>query len=227
MDDGNNPEHAGRGLSAGQMVILFLAGAAVCALCFSAGFIVGYNEKSSKPAPVTEKLTESSDIPPVVTQDPQIMSGETSRKRSKEDKSGLSEASPEPLRPQPRTSPTSEVADAQTKPESEPRMPLAVMPSRGAGAAASGRAARETPAGPIGSGIMIQVAATGTKADAEKMVKALVTLSYPAVLVTPDQAHASDNLFRVQVGPYATRETAEKIRARLIQDGFKQPFIKH
>jgi len=75
--------------------------------------------------------------------------------------------------------------------------------------------------------MMIQVAATGSKADAEKMVKALQALKYQVVLVTPQQAHSGDNFYRVQVGPCATRETAEKIRDRLIQDGFKQPFIKH
>lgn len=228
MEEDNNPEHVAKGLSAGQMVILFLAGAAVCALFFAAGFIVGYNEKSSTAAPVTEKLTESSDIPPVVTQDPPRQPGETSRKGAKESKIASSEAPPEPLRPQPRTSPTAEGAEGQTRSELEPRLPPAVMPSKGASpATALGRTTHGTPSGPSASGMMIQVAATGTKVDAEKMVKALQTLSYPAILVTPQQAHASDNLYRVQVGPYATREIAEKIRARLIQDGFKQPFIKH
>jgi cell division septation protein DedD len=228
MDDGNNPEHIAKGLSAGQMVTLFLAGAAVCALFFAAGFIVGYNEKSSTAAPVTEKLTEPSDIPPVVTQDSPRQAGEFPRKGSKEDKSASSQAPPEPLRPQPRSLPTTEVAEAQTKPELEPRLPPAVMPSKGASpATAAGGTPHATPGGPSASGVMIQVAATATKVDAEKMVKALQSLSYPAILVTPQRAHASDNLYRVQVGPYATREIAEKIRARLIHDGFKQPFIKH
>lgn len=74
---------------------------------------------------------------------------------------------------------------------------------------------------------MIQVAATGTRPDGEKMVKTLKGMNYPAVLVSPQQARAGDNLFRIQVGPFATRESAEKTKARLMQDGFKQPFIKH
>ena len=108
-------------------------------------------------------------------------------------------------------------------------MPTTVMPSKrpGGPAEVTGGPSRGSLAAPRGAGMMIQVAATGSKADAEKMVKALQTLSYRAVLVTPHQARASDNLYRVQIGPYATRETAEKIRDRLIQDGFKQPFIKH
>jgi cell division septation protein DedD len=74
---------------------------------------------------------------------------------------------------------------------------------------------------------MIQVAATGTRADGDKLVKALKSLNYPAYLLTPEQAHATDSLFRIQVGPYPTRESAEKEKLRLMQDGFKQPFIKH
>lgn len=74
---------------------------------------------------------------------------------------------------------------------------------------------------------MIQVAASGTKPDGEKLVKALKSLDYPAVLVSPEQAHAGDNLFRIQIGPFATKESAEKTKARLMKDGFKQPFIKH
>jgi cell division septation protein DedD len=74
---------------------------------------------------------------------------------------------------------------------------------------------------------MIQVAASGTKADGDKLVKALKSLNYPAVLLSPAQAHATDNLFRIQVGPFPTRESAEQTKTRLMKDGFKKPFIKH
>ncbi len=223
MDDGNYSEQPSRGFSAGQMVVLFLAGVAVCAVFFTIGFLVGYNEKSSNAAPVTEKLADSSDIPPVVGQDSPKASAESRRAG----KTASSESRAEPLRPEPRTSPADQDASAQAKSESEPQMPTAVMPSKKSGTAPSVMKSPEPSATPSTSGVMIQVAATGTRPDAEKLVKALKTLSYPAVLLTPEQAHATDNLFRVQVGPYASRDVAEKIRDRLIQDGFKQPFIKH
>jgi cell division septation protein DedD len=81
-------------------------------------------------------------------------------------------------------------------------------------------------AGEVGVGFTVQIAASRTKQDAEALVKILEGRGYPVFLVTPEYAHASDNLFRVQVGPFTSREDAEKVRAKLTQEGFK-PFIRH
>jgi cell division septation protein DedD len=70
------------------------------------------------------------------------------------------------------------------------------------------------------------VAALRTKQDAEAVVDILKAKGYPVFLVTPEYAHADDNLFRVLVGPFKTRDDAEKVRAQLAQKGFK-PFIRH
>ncbi len=78
----------------------------------------------------------------------------------------------------------------------------------------------------MGDTFTVQVAATRTRQDAESMVKLLKARGYAVFLVTPEYAHANDNLFRVQIGPYPTREAAEKIKNKLAQEGFK-PFIRH
>jgi cell division septation protein DedD len=78
----------------------------------------------------------------------------------------------------------------------------------------------------VGQGITLQVAALRTKPDAEALVDILKTRGYPVFLVTPEYAHADDNLFRVQVGPFKTHEDADKVRNKLSQEGFK-PFIRH
>jgi cell division septation protein DedD len=70
------------------------------------------------------------------------------------------------------------------------------------------------------------VAALRTKQDAEAVVDILKAKGYPVFLVTPEYAHVDDNLFRVQVGPFKTRDDAVKVRTKLEQDGFK-PFIRH
>ena len=75
-------------------------------------------------------------------------------------------------------------------------------------------------------GFTVQVAASAAKADAEEVVKILKARGYPVFLVLPEYVHANDNLFRVQVGPFTSRNDAEKVRAKLVQEGFKQPFIK-
>ena len=49
---------------------------------------------------------------------------------------------------------------------------------------------------------------------------------YPVFLLTPENAHVDDSLYRVVVGPFKTRDEADKVRDRLKDDGFK-PFIRH
>jgi len=61
--------------------------------------------------------------------------------------------------------------------------------------------------------------------DAASVVKVLRGRGYHAQLVPPQHAHAKDSLYRVQVGPFAQRENAEKTLAKLKHEGFK-PFIR-
>ncbi|HEV2350000.1 MAG TPA: SPOR domain-containing protein [Terriglobia bacterium] len=227
MGHESSPEQAVKGLSAGQMVLLFLAGAAVCAIFFSAGFVVGYNEKSSKAAPLTEQVSDSAEIPPVITPEQPRPSSQAGRAAPKIQTLAASGDHPEPLRPRPLSAPSNQAPDSPSKYEVESRLSPAMGPANSSVVAAVNNAASSRgPAGDAGP-FMIQVAATGTKPDADKLVKALKSLNYPAVLLTPEQARAGDNLFRIQVGPFSTRESAEKTKAKLMQDGFKQPFIKH
>ncbi len=74
-------------------------------------------------------------------------------------------------------------------------------------------------------GFTVQVDALRARQDAEALVRILKTRHYPVFLVTPEYSNSTDNLYRVQVGPFISREDAENVRARLVQEGFK-PFIK-
>jgi cell division septation protein DedD len=98
------------------------------------------------------------------------------------------------------------------KEEREPGLGAAATPPAGAGE--------------VGVGFTVQIAASRTKQDAEALVKVLEGRGYPVFLVSPEYAHANDNLYRVQVGPFTSKEDAEKVRAKLMQEGFK-PFIRH
>jgi len=57
------------------------------------------------------------------------------------------------------------------------------------------------------------------------MLGVLQSRGYTALILTPQQAHATDNLFRVVTGPYKTRVEAEEARSKLAAAGFK-PFIR-
>jgi DedD protein len=66
---------------------------------------------------------------------------------------------------------------------------------------------------PIG-GFMVQVAAVTKQEDAEALVSALRKKQYPVLLMNNDQ------LYHVQVGPFADLKDAEAMKARLVGDGY-------
>ena len=229
MGRGENPEYVAKSISGGQLVLLFLVGAAVCGGFFSAGFWLGHNERESALAPVTERVSQPTDVPPLVTQESPSPVDDSGAPAHKGVTTAAGEAKPEPLRPQPLSSSTGQSTEAPAKPginkSSAAAAPQEVADSNPS--AIPNAALLRDPVSGAGSTFLIQVAATATQPDAVKMVKALKALDYPVIFVTPEQAHSGDNLFRVQVGPFSTRESAEKVKAKLIQDGFKQPFIRH
>ena len=213
-------EHEERSHSARYLILIFLVCVATCGVFFSLGFLVGYNERASRSVPSTEVVTSPPLIPPTVNPPPESA----------------------PVTPQ-------EAAAGHAAPSSVPD--TVVVPPGGAGtnpAAPSGKPAvvaspaaqppaapqpapnppspPATAAGEVGEGITLQVSAGRNKQDAEHLVDILKTGGYPVFLVTPEYAHADDNLFRVLVGPFKTRDDAEKARAELAQKGFK-PFIRH
>ncbi|MFB3916580.1 MAG: SPOR domain-containing protein [Terriglobales bacterium] len=67
----------------------------------------------------------------------------------------------------------------------------------------------------------VQVAAVSKQQDAEALASALRKKSYQVNVITP----TSDNLFHVQVGPFADIKDAEAMRTRLLSDGYN-PIVK-
>lgn len=76
-----------------------------------------------------------------------------------------------------------------------------------------------------GGGYAVQVFAGNNSADAVNLAAALKARQYPVFVVRPVPGGA-DALYRVQVGPYATEQEAEEMRARLAADGYNA-IIKH
>jgi cell division septation protein DedD len=201
MTDRLHPDHDERGLSARQLVLVFLGIVTVCAVFFAAGFLVGYNERTSKELPITERVTPSSIIPPTVNP-PMKSEGISSMDSAPKSK---------PAEPTP-------VPEEHVRAASPPPAPHEAPPAaRPAAQKESGGAGR----------FVLQVAATGSRQDADEVAKGLKARGFPAFVVSPPQANAGDKLYRVQVGPYPTREAAEQAKPKLEQVGFKQPFIKH
>ena len=195
MNEKGKPSQDDRGLTARQMVMILLAVVAVCAVFFAAGFVVGYNERTAKDAPTTERVEPSQVIPPTVN----------TPLEKQESASGGATAAGAPHSPKPVAE---EDVREPVKPAARPQPPPE----------------KATAAAPLESRFAVQVAASGVREDAENIAKTLKSHGFPAFVVPPEKA--GDKFYRVQVGPYPTREAAEKIKPRLEQEGFKQPFIK-
>ena len=211
----------GKGLSTRHLLLIFLAGVAVCGVFFSLGFLVGYNERSARTSPATERVTNSGAIPPTVNPPLEnVPIGASSGTPS------ASSAPPSPASPNAGSTPLS---SSQQKPQTTAGVePPAASPALSAKPDAApdtaGATSEETQTG--GSAFIVQVTAMRAKQDAEAVVRVLRGRGYRALLVAPQHAHAKDSLYRVQVGPFASRDSAEKTLARLKHEGFK-PFIRH
>ena len=212
-----------KGLSTRHLILIFLAGVAVCGVFFSLGFLVGYNERSTRMLPDTERVSTPAAIPPTIN--PPLETVQVGP--------GNAAASTTSVPPPVATPQASSTAapPSEQKPGSAPATapPVTSPPPSRAQAEREpdlGRVASPPAVGEVGGGFTVQVVATGTKEDAEALVRILKGRGYPVFLVAPQQAHANDNLYRVQVGPYTSRDNAEKVRAKLTGEGFK-PFIRH
>ena len=209
-------EHEERGHSARYLILIFLVCVATCGVFFSLGFLVGYNERATRSVPATEVVTTPPLVPPTINTPP-----DSGQAAPQESSAGHPDANsvPETVVVPPGETATSSPAAAKPAdtppPPAPPHATTAPAPSSSA-----------PTAGNVGEGITLQVAALRTRQDAEHLVDILKGRGYPVFLVTPEHAHADDNLFRVQVGPFRTHDDADKMRNKLQQEGFK-PFIRH
>ncbi|HUX10897.1 MAG TPA: SPOR domain-containing protein [Terriglobia bacterium] len=212
-----------KGPSARHLVLMFLAAVAVCGVFFALGFVVGYNHSPSKTAPITENVGASGDIPPTVNPPAGGSSQPSAQGMETENVGSGSGSIPKLERPQPL--PSEPVAAAptparKTQPKSAPRK---APPSKPVARERSAPAAATTNSG---SHFAVQVMASKTQVDAETLVKLLKAHGYHVYVLSPQQAHAKDNLYRVQVGPFSSRVAADAARDKLEGEGFR-PFVVH
>jgi len=82
---------------------------------------------------------------------------------------------------------------------------------------------RPVPAEPAPfEGVMVQIAAVSHAADAQTLATALRHDGFAAIVRASD----GDQFFHVQVGPFATREAAKAMRAKLSDNGYNA-FVKN
>lgn len=211
-------EHEERGHSARYLILIFLVCVATCGVFFSLGFLVGYNEHATHSAPATEVVNGASAVPPTVNPPP-----DSSQMPPAESASG---PAPAASTPETEVIPSEGQGSNPVAPAGKLASPAPMSEQLPPRPAANPPAPVPPTAGNVGEGITLQVAALRTKQDAEALVNILKSRGYPVFMVTPEFAHADDNLYRVQVGPFRTRADADLVHDKLVKEGFK-PFIKH
>ena len=197
------------GVSTGPLLGAFLAVVVLCAVFFSLGFFLGYRRAHRVAETGVEPASPASEAPSEVN-------GPESSQSSVSPEAGSASVPPasgsrmaesaataaSPVAP----APSEQEATLGSEPEND--RPLD-----------SGTMARVPP------GLLVQVAAVTNRQDAANVVNVLKSKSYPALVLTPAQARAKDNFYRVVAGPYRSRTEAERARKELTAEGFK-PFIR-
>lgn len=103
----------------------------------------------------------------------------------------------------------------------EARQPVKTEPAPAPAARPEPKKAEEKPAkkssATDGKGFYVQVLATSSERNAEKLVRELSAKGYPAYKVSVSQK--AGTLWRVRVGNYATRDEARGVQGTLVLDG--------
>ena len=199
-------------LGVGKMLGLFLSLVVLCALSMGTGYWIGRNSAKQEAAAAAPTAT-ASPAP--------VCAG---------NKPGAAQPAAQPKEPQSAGAPAASPSNTSTPNPSDLTFYQAVQqkdshPQLAPLAAASGAASSAAPAGDarstLGTGYLVQIAAVRYQDDARLLSETLRKQQYPVVISQP-----GDNLFHVQVGPYADVKEAEAIRARLVSAGYN-PFLKH
>lgn len=206
-------------LGAGTLLLLFCGLVVLCGVCFGAGYMVGHHRTQPQVA-ATDQTGAADQAATVATSN-----------QSKPSASSAPAA-------QPSSTPAQTDAPAQSASGDQPQSAAAAVPVSSEQNAASGGSqvrpalpaqfptqqaqstATARPAFPASGqsagGLMVQIAAISRAEDADVLVGALRKRGY-AVNVRRDP---SDNLIHVRVGPFATRDEANRWRMRLLNDGY-------
>ncbi len=198
-------------LGSGSLLAIFLVLVVICGLCFGLGYKVGHH--ASPPAAVNPAHTPAPDQEP--------LQGNSSIPKP----SAFAQA-PVPTPPAPAT-------DRGANPEKTQQNPTQAG-QNGSGSAAQGGTTQVRPALPAAAGasqpaatsnvhpalpavpLMVQIAAVSNPEDASVLTSALRKRGYP---VTASR-EPEDRLIHVRIGPFYSRDEANRMCMKLLNDGY-------
>ncbi len=204
---------APRPLSARDMALLFLGGVGLCAVFFSLGFLVGYKERVALPS--WEVGSPSAALPGSAQAAAPLGEPKPDTKLKTGSRNAPSGPGSMPL--------SFNESEAKQRAETRLQTPAGGNRNRSASSAKAKRAASGL--SPVRQAYAVQVAAVRYEKDAQRVVRSLKKKEYPAFIIEPQPSGRGSRFYRIQVGPYPSREEADVIKNMLAQEGFK-PFVR-
>lgn len=184
-------------LGNGTLLLLFFGLVLVCGLCFGLGYSVGHRSASqaANPQPAAEAGA------------PLPASGAAAKPS----------ATAQPVVQQPATavvapdSATPGASNQAATPSNQPQVrPALPVPQAGQPAASSGRSVQVS-----ATPLTVQVAAVSHQEDADVLVGALRKRNYEV-----NARREGDGLIHVRIGPFRSRDDANRWRMKLLNDGY-------
>ena len=191
------------------MALLFLGGVGLCAVFFSLGFLVGYKERVALPS---WEVGESSATLLAAEPKPEAKLGTEQVRDGGNVQSG------------PGSMPLS-FNESEAKQRAETRLQTPAKKSPSTSSAKANTKTGGSGTSPVRQAYAVQVAAVRYEKDAQRVVRSLKKKEYPAFIIEPQPSGRGSRFYRIQVGPYPSREEADVIKNMLAQEGFK-PFVR-
>ena len=197
-------------LESRHLVALFLCVVLLCGVFFTLGYVMGHSQDSGavlasgsnlKAPPVAISPKPKEPEKPAATPPEWDFYKKTENNH---------------LEPAAKTTAPASGAPASTSKSEPPPAPATAAPKTVAEPVVKAPA-RFQPPRMLKGAIVLQLAALRQENDALAMADAVQQKKFPSFVVTP----TSDNLYRVQVGPYPTEQAAEAAKAALERAGFK------
>ena len=207
-------------LSGKQIVFWFMAFVVIGVVVFLLGVQVGRGvlvQRGTPEATAAAASTETEPPPPPSATQSSGAPVTTGEKLTYAERLATSEPTPEQLKavPTPRPEAPEPPAAADVAPKRAPSKPEAQKPPATAVSAAGTE--------PAGEGYSIQVAALRDRAEADTIVKRLVSKGYPAYVAAPVKEKVPN--FRVRIGKYKDRHEADTVAAKLQKEEQFKPWV--
>jgi DedD protein len=228
FDDEDYEQHKSGGdteitLGAGTVLLLLGGLVLVCGLCFGFGYIVGHRGATTQSVaqqiddtPANPQAGNTQQKPSATTQNAAPAAPQTSSQPDV----AAQPASGDPSQSSAIAVPVSSAenpAPAPTEPQVRPALPVVTpapaYPSRPANPSSQAQM-RPAPALPA-TVLWVQIAAVSHVEDAQVLTNALRKRGYT---VTPRRE--SDDLIHVRIGPFGSRDEANRWRLKLLDDGY-------